>query len=36
MKQIKFLGVLIFFASILFIGCKNSSDSQATPSEKQN
>ncbi len=34
MKQIKFLGVLVFFASILFIGCKNSSEPQVTSSEK--
>ncbi len=34
MKQIKFLVGSIFFASILFIGCKNSSDSKETSSEK--
>ena len=33
MKQIKFLGVIIFFTSILFIGCKNSSNSKETSSE---
>jgi hypothetical protein len=34
MKPTNFLGVLIFFASILFIGCKNSPDSKGTASEK--
>ena len=35
MKQIKFLVVSIFFASMLFIGCKNSSNSKETSSEKK-
>ncbi|REG79621.1 hypothetical protein [Algoriphagus antarcticus] len=34
MKHIKFLVISIFFASTLFIGCKNSSDSKETSSEK--
>tara|TARA_R110002167_G_scaffold152197_1_gene346096 strand:+ start:1618 stop:2547 length:930 start_codon:yes stop_codon:yes gene_type:complete len=34
MKQTKYLGVLIFLASILFIGCKNSSNSKLTSPEK--
>tara|TARA_R110002049_G_scaffold902_4_gene6578 strand:- start:13205 stop:14128 length:924 start_codon:yes stop_codon:yes gene_type:complete len=34
MKQIKFWRVLILFVSILFIGCKNSSNSKVTSSEK--
>ncbi len=33
MKQIKFLGVLFFFA-ILLIGCKNSSNVKVTSFEK--
>ena len=34
MKHIKFLVVPIFFASMLFIGCNNSSNSKETSSEK--
>jgi len=34
MKKIKFLVVSIFFAPILFIGCKNSSNSEVTSPEK--
>jgi len=35
MKKIKFIAVLIFFALILCVGCKNSSDTQVTSSEKR-
>lgn len=34
MKKIKFIAVSILFASILCIGCKNSSDTQINTSEK--